>query len=206
MSVFADPRIIEGSIRSIDRSIDHLRTEAFLTEVGVNYIDNRISQLSADLHSFRKDFDHFVTEHFIPFQASIRSCECGEYFQPPIAEEPSPLWVRPPSYRGRSFTRLGRWSRPPRSSRPSSSPSPITNVTSSPSIPGLATPSSSTSSEGEEEEFRSPEGSEGEEDGSFDNQEGNGEDPITECPPRPGEPSWEVLGGPGVGQDGHRVD
>ena len=65
-----------------------------LTEVGLNYIDNKISQLSADVHSFRRDFDHFVTKHFIPFQTSIRPCECGEYLYPSIAQESPPLVER----------------------------------------------------------------------------------------------------------------
>ena len=200
MAVFSDARVIEGSIRSLDRSIDHLRSEAMLTEVGVSYLDNKISQLSADICSFRKDFDHFVTEHFIPFQASVRSCECGEYFQPPIAQESSPLWVRSPFQRGRPSTRHGRWSGHAHSPCSSNSPSPITNITASPPIPGLTTPSDSSSSE--EEEFRSAEGSESEEDGSSSGEEGSGKEPFNESSSRFGGSTWEVLGGSGAGQDG----
>ena len=181
--MFSDPRITEGVFRSIDRSINHLRSEKDLTQIELNRLSDQVTKLWEDIRVFKRDFNHFVDEHFTPLQAHIGSCEC---------QGSGTLLV---GYRSTGRMEQGipvyrRWSR-------FEDPSGEDDSSSESSVPPLE-----SVSEDSEEYFSPPlQGSASEEVGSPSKQEDGGKKSDSENSTGSGGGPWSLFGGRGVGED-----
>jgi hypothetical protein len=189
----------------LDEDVQHALRVDGLQSMEMVLLENQVEALSADLSSFKKDFQHFINKHFKPMQDSFRPCTCIHI----TGEAPVPKGLSAASGVGRCVTPGPRVQlfRPAESivdsSPSSSSESELESDTESDHLPPLEERSPSTeeewgSAEGEEDETVPGGSSYGKESG----EESCGSS-VTDVDVR-GTPTgpWTVLGGTGIGEDG----
>jgi hypothetical protein len=102
LPAYGDPRVIEGRFFQVQQDWAELRHQQTRDLMRVISSEGEIRELSVDFKSFKKDFDHFITEHYNPMQQLVdelasKLCRCHT-IGPRGRMEPG--WM---SLRGHSF-------------------------------------------------------------------------------------------------------
>src|ERR1700753_2848103 len=127
LPAYGNPRVIEGRFFQMQQDWAKMRHQQMRDTYRMISNKGEVRDLSVNFKSFKKDFDHFITEHYNPMQKLVdelasNSCQCYRIGPGGRAE---PGWM---SLRGHSFY-LRRVVTP--SSGSGSSPAPDLNSLSS---------------------------------------------------------------------------
>jgi hypothetical protein len=83
MPIYLDPRVIEGSLHTLNDDIKHHCITMLMNGMEVSVLEHRLKDtieelknLSVSFNSFKNDLKHSLTQHLHPQQFSGRSCEC----------------------------------------------------------------------------------------------------------------------------------
>jgi hypothetical protein len=83
MPIYLDPRVIEGSLHSLNDDIKHHCITTLMNGMEVVVLEHRLKDtieelknLSVNFNSFKNDLKHSLTQHLHPQQFSGRVCEC----------------------------------------------------------------------------------------------------------------------------------
>jgi hypothetical protein len=88
MPIYLDPRVIEGSLLSLDNNIRHHFIVSTMNGLEHSILENRLKMmveelknLSVEFNTFKHNLEHSLTQHLHPQQFSGRSYECpNAYF------------------------------------------------------------------------------------------------------------------------------
>jgi archaellum component FlaC len=77
MPIYLDPRVIEGSLHSLDNDIKHHSITATMNGLELSVLEHRVKDtieelknLSVDFNTFKHDLEHSLTQHLHPQQLS----------------------------------------------------------------------------------------------------------------------------------------
>src|SRR6201992_4261344 len=102
LPAYGDPRVIEGRFFQMQQDWAELRHQQTRDLMRTISNEGEVQDLSVNFKSYKKDFNHFITEHYNPMQKLVdelasRSCRC--YTIEPGGRT-KPGWM---SLRGHSF-------------------------------------------------------------------------------------------------------
>src|ERR1700753_2490189 len=103
LPAYGDPRVIEGRFFQVQQDWAEMHHQQTRDTYQTISNEGEVRDLSVAFKSFKKDFDHFITEHYNPMQKLVdelasRSCRCYSVVRPGGRTEPG--WM---SLRGHSF-------------------------------------------------------------------------------------------------------
>jgi hypothetical protein len=83
MPIYLDPRVIEGSLYTLDNNVKQHSITTLINGMEVAVLEHRLQDtikemknLSVAFNTFKKDIEHSLTQHLLPHQVSGRLCEC----------------------------------------------------------------------------------------------------------------------------------
>jgi hypothetical protein len=83
MSIYLDPRVIEGSLYSLNNNIKHHFITSTMNSLEVSVLEHRVKdmieelkKLSVNFNAFKLDLEHSLTQRLHPQQFNGRVCEC----------------------------------------------------------------------------------------------------------------------------------
>src|ERR1700753_1360270 len=81
LPAYGDPRVIEGRFYQTQQDWADLRHQQNLTLGRVVSNEDELQTLSVKFNTLKKDFEHFITEHYNPLQKLVdelvsRTCRC----------------------------------------------------------------------------------------------------------------------------------
>jgi hypothetical protein len=83
MPIYLDPRVIEGSLYSLDNDIKHHFITSTMNGLEVSVLEHRLKDtimelknLSVEFNTFKNNLEHSLMQHFHPRQVGGRVCEC----------------------------------------------------------------------------------------------------------------------------------
>ena len=202
--MFQDTRVVEGTFHSFDRRLDFLSREAECQDSLNDYLSSQLADLSVEVITLKKDYQHILTEHLIPLQSGRGACECTGVLPSPINPShtfPSRRKSMYPLIRGLTSLSTIRPENPTLSSSPPplhiKPPIPSSHIfsrqpSSSSSLPPLE--EKSPSSGGDKEEGKEGSVPVSEEDWVSAGEEGDGEGESSPSPSEHGEESWSGWG------------
>src|ERR1700753_848390 len=103
LPAYGDPRVIEGQFFQVQQDwaeLHHQQTRYLMRTIST---EGELRDLLVNFKSFKKVFEHFITEHNNPMQKMVdelasRSCQCYDHTRPGGGTEPG--WM---SLRGHGF-------------------------------------------------------------------------------------------------------
>src|ERR1700753_508240 len=103
LPAYGDPRVIEGRFFQVQQDwaeLHHQQTRDLMRTIST---EGELQDLLVNFKLFKKDFEHFITEHYNPMQKLVdelasQSCRCYSVVRPGSGTEPG--WM---SLRGHSF-------------------------------------------------------------------------------------------------------
>src|ERR1700753_3675167 len=103
LPAYGDPRVIEGHFFQMQQDWAEMRHQQTRDLMRTISNEGEVQDLSVNFKSFKKDFDHFITEHYNPMQKLVdelasRSCRC--YSVVGCGGRTEPGWM---SLRGHGF-------------------------------------------------------------------------------------------------------
>ena len=103
LPAYGDPRVIEGRFFQMQQDWAELRHQQTRDLMRTISSKGEVRDLSVNFKSFKKDFEHFITEHYNPMQKLVnelasKSCRCYSVVGPGSRTEPG--WM---SLRGHGF-------------------------------------------------------------------------------------------------------
>src|SRR6201992_4347716 len=98
LPAYGDPRVIEGRFFQMQQDwveLCHQQTHNLMRTIST---EGEPRYLLVYFKSFKKDFEHFITEHYNPMQKMVdelasRSCRCYNHIRPGGGTEPG--WMSP---------------------------------------------------------------------------------------------------------------
>jgi hypothetical protein len=98
MPIYLDPRVIEGSLLSLDNDIKHDSIISTMNGLELSILENRLKttveklkNLLVTFNTLKHDFEHSLTQHVHPQQFGGQSCKCphtyfcsGGWYQPSL--------------------------------------------------------------------------------------------------------------------------
>ena len=102
LPAYGDPHVIEGRFFQVQQDWAEMRHQQRRNELRTISDEGKVLDLSVAFKSFRKDFNHFITEHYNPMQKLVdelasKSCRC---YNVGPGGRTEPGWM---SLRGHSF-------------------------------------------------------------------------------------------------------
>ena len=102
LPAYGDPRVIEGRFFQMQQDWAEMRHQQTRDTYRMISNEGEVRDLSVAFKSFRKDFNHFITEHYNPMQKLVdelasKSCRC---YNVGPGGRTEPGWM---SLRGHSF-------------------------------------------------------------------------------------------------------
>jgi hypothetical protein len=83
MPIYLDPRVIEGSLYTLDNNIKQQAITTLINGMEVAVLEHRLQDtvkemklLSVAFNTLKKDIEHSLTQHILPRQIGGRQCEC----------------------------------------------------------------------------------------------------------------------------------
>jgi hypothetical protein len=83
MPIYLDPRVIEGSLHTLDNSVKQHAITTLINGMEVAVLEHRLQdtvkemkKLSVAFNTFKKDIEHSLMQHLLPHQVGGRLCEC----------------------------------------------------------------------------------------------------------------------------------
>jgi hypothetical protein len=202
MPIYLDPRVIEGSLYTLDNNVKQHSITTLINGMEVAVLEHRLQDtikemknLSVAFNTFKNDFEHSLTQHLLPRQVGGRLCECPHsYFC-------SGGWNRPSSVGGveRGSTFAASCNTPfPRASDSTGLSSSTANTKSESDIMPPLEEVSSESRDSEEEES---DGSKSKEDWQSAGEEGGNSGGVGVDSEGSGGETWELFSVSGVRRD-----
>jgi hypothetical protein len=202
MPIYLDPRVIEGSLYTLDNNIKQHAITTLINGMEVAVLEHRLQDtvkemknLSVAFGTLKKDIEHSLTQHLLPRQIGGRVCECPHtYFCSGGRNRPSSVGglERGSVFAARCNTPFAR---SPESTGSSSTAA--DSESESDIMPPLEEVSSESGNSKEEEGNRS----ESEEDWQSAGEEGGDSGGVRVDSEGSGSEAWELFGLSGVRRD-----
>jgi hypothetical protein len=87
MPIYLDPRVIEGSLYTLDNNVKQHAITTLINGMEVAVLEHRLQDtvkemknLSVAFNTFKKDIEHSLMQHLLPRQVGGRSCECPHHY------------------------------------------------------------------------------------------------------------------------------
>src|SRR6201992_2497378 len=99
LPAYGDPRVLEGHFFQVGQDWTELWHQQNQTRSRVITNKDKLQDLLVNFKSFKKDFKHFITEHYNPMQKMVdelasRSCRCYNHIQLGGGTEPGWMFLR----------------------------------------------------------------------------------------------------------------
>src|ERR1700753_4402337 len=99
LPAYGDPHVIEGRFLQVQQDWAELRHQQTQDLMRTISTEGELRDLLVNFRSFKKDFTHFITEHYNPMQKMVdelasRSCRCYDHIQPGGGTEPGWMFLR----------------------------------------------------------------------------------------------------------------